>query len=196
MPFKILSLYFIFEGAMYFFDKWEITKHKNNIIYAHIDTASTYVFFGLIYYFLFKNKYVKTSILVSIILITVFSVVNAFFIQKYTSLFPTYTMMLTEALCIILAILLFNKMLLYPTEVSVVQQSAFWLNTSVIVYNSSLFFASAVGNYYSGRIPLNYYIIVYFWYGTIYLFYILLLIAILKDKKEVAGVNVPSGDPK
>ena len=50
VPFKILSLYLVFEGFMYLFDKWEISKYRNNIIYAHIDIACTYIFFGLIYY--------------------------------------------------------------------------------------------------------------------------------------------------
>lgn len=192
IPFKTLSLYFVFEGFMYFFDKWEITKHKNNIIYIHIDTACTYIFFGLMYYFLFKSKYIKISILTSIILVAIFSVVNAFFVQKYTSLFPTYNMMLTQAACIILAIMLFNKMLLYPMEINIVKQSVFWLNTAVIIYNSSLFLASALANYYSGHVPINYYVMVCFWYSTIFLFYTLLLIAILKDQKEIAVVNVHS----
>jgi hypothetical protein len=105
-------------------------------------------------------------------------------------------MTLTEVLCIVLAVMLFNKMLLFPTEVNIIKQSAFWFNTAVIIYNSSLFLASVLANYLAVHGKMNYYIMVYFWYGTIYLFYILLLIAIFKDKKEITGVNVPSGDPK
>jgi len=184
IPVNILSLYLLFEGFMYLFDQWEITNYKNNIIYEHIDTACTYIFIALIYYFLFKNKYIKASILASIILIAIFSIINAFIIQKYTSLFPTYTMMLTEVLCIILAVLLFNKMLLYPTEVDIIKQSTFWFNTAIIVYNSSLFLASALANYFPGRVPINLFILKYFWYGTIFLYYTLLLVAVLTDKKE------------
>jgi hypothetical protein len=196
VPFKILSWYFVFEGIIGLFDKWELANHNNNIILANIEASGTYVFIGLIYYFLFKPQYIKVSILTSIILIVIFSIINAFFIQKYTSLFPTYIMVLTEVLCIILAIMLFNKMLLYPSEVNILKQSAFWLNTAVIIYNSSLFLASALGNYYSGHMPINYYVMVYFWYGTIFLFYIFLLIAILTDRKEIPDTYVAPGNTK
>lgn len=184
MPFRVLSWYLVFELFIVLFDKWEIYNYKTNVIQHHIEAPGTYIFFGLIYYILFKNKYIKASILASIILVTIFSVINAFFIQKYTSLFPTYIMMLTEVLCVILAVMLFNKMLLYPTEVNIIKQSAFWFNTAVIIYNSSLFLASALGNYLAGHMKLNYYIMAYFWFGTIFLFYIFLLIAILTDRKE------------
>jgi hypothetical protein len=90
----------------------------------------------------------------------------------------------TEVLCIVLAVMLFNKMLLSPTEVNIIKQSAFWFNTAVIIYNSSLFLATALSNYYSGHIPVGYYVMVYFWYGIIFLFYIFLLVAILTDRKE------------
>lgn len=184
MPFKVLSWYLVFELFITLFDKWEIDNYKTNVIQQHIEAAGTYIFFGLIYYYLFKNKYITTSILVSIILVTIFSIINAFFIQKYTSVFPTYIMTSTEVLSVILAVMQFNKMLLFPTEVNIIKQSAFWFNTGVIIYNSSLFLASLLANYLAGHMKMNYYIMVYFWYGTIFLFYIFLLIAILADRKE------------
>jgi len=196
MPFKVLSWYLIFELFITLFDKWEIDNYKTNVIQHHIEVPGTYIFFGLIYHFLFKNKYIKISILTSIVLVTVLSVINTFFIQKYTSLFPTYIMVLTEVLCVILAVMLFNKMLLYPAEVNIIRQSVFWFNTAVIIYNSSLFLASALGNYLAGHMKMNYYVLAYFWYGTIFLFYTLLLIAILKDQKEIAIVNVHPGNTK
>jgi hypothetical protein len=189
MPFKILSLYFIFELLVTIFDQWEIAKYKHNTITVHIETSGTYIFFGLIYYFLFKNKYIKASILTSIVLVTAFSVANAFFVQKYDLLFPSYIMMITEILCIIFAVMLFNKMLLYPTEINIIKQSTFWLNTAVIIYNSSLFLNSALANYYPGHWPIDFFIIKYFWYGTIFLFYFFLVIAILTDKKEISATN-------
>lgn len=195
VPFKMLSWYFVFEGVIGLFDKWEIAKYNSNKILFNIEASGTYIFIALIYYFLFKARDIKVSILTSVILVTILAIANAFFVQKYTSLFPTYTMMLTEVLCIILAVILFEKMLLYPTEVNIVKQSAFWFNTAVIIYNSSLFLASALGNYYSAHMPIGYYM-AYFWYGTIFLFYILLLIAILRDQKEIAGVYVYPGDTK
>jgi hypothetical protein len=191
MQIKILSIYFIFELFITLFDKWETAKYNNNIIQEHIETAGTYILFGLIYYFLFRNKYIKILILASIVSITILSIANAFFVQKYTSLFPTYIMMLTEVLLIIFAAILFNKMLLYPAEVNIIKQSTFWFNTAIIIYNSSLFLASALGNYYSGHIKTNTYLMVYFWFGTIFLFYILLLIAILTDRKEIPATDAP-----
>ncbi|HTK19641.1 MAG TPA: hypothetical protein VL442_09020 [Mucilaginibacter sp.] len=196
IAFKILNLYLLFEGFMYFFDKWNITNYKNNIIYQHIDTACTYIFIALIYYFIFKNKYIKASILVSIVLVSICSIVNALFIQKYSSLFPTNIMMLTEVLCVILAIMLFKKMLLFSSEINIIKQSIFWFNTGVIIYNSSLFLASVLANYLAGHMKMNYFIMVYFWYGTIFLFYIFLLIAILTDRKESPDIYVAPGDPK
>lgn len=188
-PFRILSWYLVFELLITLFDKWEIDKYKTNVIQHHIEAPGTYIFFGVIYYLLFKNKYIKASILVSIVFVTIFSIINAFFIQKYTSSFPTYIMMLTEVLCVILAVMLFNRMLLYPTEVNIINQSAFWFNTGVIIYNSSLFLASALGNYLAGHMKLNYYIVAYFWFGTIFLFYIFLLIAILTEKKQRLSID-------
>ena len=125
----------------------------------------------------------------SIVLITVLSIINAFFVQKYNLLFPSYTMIITEILCIIFAIMLFNKMLLYPTEINIIKQSTFWFNTAVIIYQSSLFLNSALANYYAGHWPINLFIVKYFWYGTIFLFYFFLVIAILTDKKEISATN-------
>ncbi|HTK19640.1 MAG TPA: hypothetical protein VL442_09015 [Mucilaginibacter sp.] len=188
VPFRVLSWYLVFELFITLFDKWEIDNYRTNVIQHHIEAPGTYIFFGLIYYLLFKNKYIKKSILTSIVLVTIFSIINAFFIQKYSSLFPTYIMMLTEVLCVILAVMLFNKMLLYPTEVNIIRQSAFWFNTAVIIYNSSLFLASALGNYLAGHMKINYYVMAYFWFGTIFLFYIFLIIAILTDRRE--NINI------
>lgn len=196
MPFRILSWYLVFELFITLFDKWEIDNYKTNVIQHHIEAPGTYIFFGLVYYFLFKSKYLKASILVSIILVTTFAIVNAFFIQKYSASFPTYIMMLTEILCVILAVMLFNKMLLYPAEVNIIKQSAFWLNTGVIIYNSSLFLASALANYFPGHVPIDLFILKYFWFGTIFLFYFFLLIALLTDRKEIPDAYVAPGDPK
>lgn len=188
MPFKILSLYFVFEILIILFDEWEIAKYKTNVIQLHIETSGTYIFFGLIYYFLFKSKYIKVLILASVILVIVFSLINSFFLQPYSTTFPTNTTLITEILYLIFAVLLFNKMLLYPTEINIIKQSTFWYNSAIILFYSSVFLYTTLANYYQAH-KVSSYIIDYFAYGSIIIFDVLLGIAILTDNKEIPTAN-------
>ncbi len=65
--------------------------------------------------------------------------------------------------------MLFNKMLLYPTEINIIKQSTFWFNTS-----SNYISVIVILKFSSCKLlrgPLAYkifYIVKYFWYGTIF----------------------------
>ncbi len=45
IPFKILSLYFIFELLITIFDQWEIAKYKHNIITGFILKLQVPIFY-------------------------------------------------------------------------------------------------------------------------------------------------------
>jgi hypothetical protein len=195
IPIKILSGYLLFEFSFIIFDKYEITRYKINAPAKHVENLVTYIFFALIYYVLFKNKLLKKSILASIVIVTLFSIINALFLQPYRTTFPTYTMVGTNITYIILAVLLFNKMLLYPTEINIIKQSSFWYNTAIILFYAFVFLVSALGNYIKDH-PANYAILGYFWYGFIVIFYVLLGVAILTDNKEIPMVKAQLVDAK
>lgn len=188
LPFKLLSFSLLFALLVNVANIYIIARYKTNAPLSHIETIIGYIFYAFIYYFLFKNKYIKKFILISIFLITIFFFINALFLQPYYKVFPSNVIIITEILYVIFSLLLFKQMLLYPEQINIVKQSIFWYNTAILFFSTTMFFTLALINYY-GQHHFKNYIIYYFWYSITIIFNLLQGIAILTDKKEIITTN-------
>lgn len=186
-PFKVLAwsviISFFLELLSYIF----AVRFKNNAPIAHIENIVWYIFYAIIYYDLLKNEKLKKTILVSIVIVTVFGLVNALFLQPF-HVFPTYTTVVTQTLYVIFSLLLYKQMLLYPSKINIIEQSAFWYNTAILFYATTMFVNLGLGNYVAEHHVVDY-IIFYFWYFILYVFFILIGVALLTDNKEILGAN-------
>jgi hypothetical protein len=189
MPFKLLSIYLIYTLFESIANKFYIAIHHQNILMEHIETIASYIFFSLIYYYLFKNKNIKRTILISIPLYIILFFVNSIFLQPFNhQKNPSTPMMINDLLFVIFALMLFKQMLQYPLQVNITKQSIFWFNTAILIYSASMFFNSALINYYPKHANLTT-ILTYFWYGFEVTLNLLLTVAVLMDKKETAITN-------
>ena len=178
-PFKILSISVIVVFVFNIISQILIAQFHNNAPSLQVETITEFVFYALIYYFLIKNVLLKKVILIIIIGSVVFSVVNAIFLQPFNKVFPTNIYLPAQIMLAILSLLLFKQMLAYPLKVNITKQSAFWYNIATLFYATTMFLNLGLSNYL-----VNYkmdYALYYFWYFSLYLFHILIGIALLND---------------
>ena len=187
-PFQLLSMYLIFSFLDAVANKYIIAVYKNNVLLLHVETIVNYIFFSLIYYYLFKNQYIKRSVLLSIVIVIIISIINSFYLQPYNQMFPTNTMLINEVLFILFSLALFKQMLLYPLQVNIIKQSMFWFNAAMLFYSATIFFNSTLANYfYHHNVKSSF--IGYFWYFVEITSNLLLGIAILTDKREINTID-------
>jgi hypothetical protein len=157
-------------------------KYKTNAPVLHIEALTEYLFYAWIYYYLFTNTTLKKAVIVSMIVITVFEIFNAIYLQPFNSVFPTYIYLPTLALLAVLSLLLFRQMLFYPVKTPILKQGVFWYNTAIIFYSTTMFLTTGFSNIQlsSGMTKL----IVYFWYAILYIFTILIGVALSIDKNN------------
>ena len=188
-PFKILSVLIFLTLLLETLSKVCAIKYKNNIPVAHVTGIIEYLFYSLIYYFLFKNKLTRASILVALLIFIVLSVINSIFIQPYYSDFPSNMVIPSEIAYTIFSLLLFKQMLLYPLPVNIVKQGIFWFNTAILFFSTTMFFNLGLTNYYIKH-HLNDLVIFDFYFGINMIFYLLIGTSMLMDKKETTRNNV------
>jgi len=190
MPFKILAIYLVYIPIDIEASRIFIQKYHDNSPIVHIETLVYFTLFSLIYYFLLKNKYIKKTILISIISMALFAVVNAFYLQPYyNKIFPSYVMIPTVVLLASFSLLLFKQMLLYPVQVNIIKQSVFWYNTAILFFSTTMFLNFCLINYYSEH-NINNPIVFYFWSFIEIVLNLLLGISILTDKKSTYANGV------
>lgn len=161
-------------------------KFHNNAPGMHLLSITEFVFYTVIYYSLFKKRTVKYAIAVIIVVGIVFFIINLLFLQPFNRVFPTNIYLPTEIIFTALSLMFFRQMLLYPTKINIVRQSVFWFNTAMLFYATTMFFNLGMTNYYSTQEWSNY--IYYFWYFIMYVFHILVAVAILADDKHITNV--------
>ena len=183
MPFKLLSFYLFFTFLDNLSDRFSIDIFKNNFTLIHIEAVANCTFFSIIYYYLFKNIYIKKSIAVSTVLFISFFLINAIFIQPYNKVFPSNVLLINEILFVILSLLLFKQMLLYPVQINIIKQGIFWFNTAILFFSATMFLNFTLINYYVKH-NIHPPILIYFWHFIDIMLNVLLGIAVLTDKKE------------
>lgn len=122
------------------------------------------------------------------VLVTVSVFINAVYLQNFLKKFPTNIYFLTQPLLAIFSLLLFKEMLMYPLKINPVKQSAFWYNTAILFYATTMFFYNGLSNYFPEHNIYDHFLY-YFWYFICYLFAILLAAAILTDNKKIIVEN-------
>jgi hypothetical protein len=184
-PFKILNWSVLFVLLLTIAATVYHSKYKTNAPILHIECVNEFAFYSIIYYSLFKNKLIKRLIVVALILIIGFAFVNALFLQPFYTVFPTNMYPLTQILYAIFSLLLFNEMLRYPLKINIIKQSVFWYNTAILFYATIMFFTLGLSNYLPSH-NIHDHFIFYFWYMILYLFHILIGVALLTDNKKIA----------
>ncbi|MDB4901186.1 MAG: hypothetical protein JWQ63_467 [Mucilaginibacter sp.] len=182
-PFKILTWSVLVVLLCSILSQIFIYRYKNNALVLHIESITGYLFYSLIYYYLFKNKKIKIAIIISMIIVLVFFVINALFLQPFYKIFPTNIYLPTQILFAVFSLLLFNEMLMYPVKINIIKQSVFWYNTAMLFYATIMFFFLGLTNYL-GEHHIYDLFILYFWFFIISVFHILLGIALITDKKK------------
>jgi hypothetical protein len=150
----------------------------------HIEDLLEYIFCASIYYYFFTNKNIKIAIITSIIVITIFAIINAFTWQPLLKAFPTNITLPAFAILTILSLLLFRQMLLSPVNIPLLSQGVFWYNTAILFYSTTLFFIIGLSNYqlrFHGLVKYFFYL----WYAILYIFAALLALTLLKASKEI-----------
>jgi hypothetical protein len=160
-----------------------IARYGTNVSISQIESLIDFIFFSVTFYFLFRNKVIKKAIIISIIIITIFFFINAIFFQAINKVFPTNIYFPTQILFAVFSLLLFKEMLMYPLKINIIQQSVFWYNTAILFYATTMFFNFGLSNYLVKRNLIDYFIY-YFWYFILHVFYILIGISLLTEKKK------------
>jgi hypothetical protein len=190
IPYKILTGSMLVTLILAISSNIFIFKYKNNAPILHLEAITEFIFYAFTYYYLFTNQRIKKTISILIIIITVFAVINALFLQPFNKVFPTYINVPSLALLVVFSLLLFKEMLLYPSKTPILKQSVFWFNTAIIFYSTTMFLTLGLSNIYTRYRSLDY-IMFYFWFGILYIFTILIGIGLLTDNKEIHKTYAP-----
>jgi hypothetical protein len=188
IPFKILSLLIILTLLLEILSVICAKKYKNNLPVSHTTVLTEYILFSLTYYFIFKNRAIRISIVTILLIFIVLFFVNAIFIQPYRSAFPSNMYTVEEIIYAIFSLMLFKQMLLYPLPVNIIKQSVFWFNTSILFYSTTMFFNFGLMNYYIKH-HLNDQVIFNFIAAINMIFYLLIGISISMDNKQTSTNN-------
>jgi len=182
--FKVLATAAVASLSLNIIENIYIAVYKSNAPIYHIRAIVEYIFYALTYYYLFTNRRLKTIILVSIAVLTPFSIINALYLQPYHNTFPTYVNVPTLALLVIFALMLFKQMLLSPLKTPLMKQGTFWFNTGIIFYSTTMFLVIGLSNVYKSDLSL-YIVVFYLWYSIVYIFAILVGIALFTDNRKI-----------
>jgi hypothetical protein len=183
IPFKILTLSVLVTFLLDVISKFLAIKYKNNALSFHFMSIFSYVFYSAIYFLLFKSEGIRKAIKIFIPLIIVFFVINILYIQQpVDKQFPTNIYFITNILYVVISLLMFKQMLQYPLNLNIVKQSAFWFNTALLIFSTTMFLNMGLLNYYAAHHWARD-IIYYFWVGNFCLFNILICVSLLLDGK-------------
>ncbi len=183
IPFKILAFSVLVTIVLEVVSRFFALKYQNNALILHFMSICGYIFYSAIYFLLFKSKVIRKAIKVFIPLLIVFFVINILYLQQpVDKQFPTNIYFITNILYVVISLLMFKQMLQYPLNLNIVKQSAFWFNTALLIFSTTMFLNMGLVNYYAAH-HWGYDIIYYFWEGNFCLFNILICVSLLLDEK-------------
>ena len=191
LPFKILTLSVISTLFLAILNRIFNIRYKHNAPILHLECITSYIFYSLTYYYLFKGKKLKKLTLISIVTVTVFFFINATFLQPFNKVFPSNLDLPTQALYALFSLLLFREMLQYPIKINIIKQSVFWYNTAILFYATTMFFVMGLSNYFGEhKFSPNFISFgLYFWYFILFVFHILIGVSLLTSNKEITTTN-------
>lgn len=184
LPFKLLTYSVIVALILEIFSLILVVKYRHNAPVIQVECITEYIFFMLTFYFLFIKKRIKDIIAFCIIAGTLLFLLNALFLQHFNEDFPSYIYLLSHIIFVIFSLLMFRQMLSYPLGINISRQSVFWFNTAILFYSTTMFLNLGLTNYYSEH-NIDTHLIFYFWYIVLFIFYGLIAVSILLDKKQL-----------
>jgi hypothetical protein len=183
-PFKVLTISMIASLIIVVLSSIFVIKYKTNVPILHLEAIAQFIFYAVIYYYLFTDQRIINAVTIFIIFFSVFSIINALFLQPFHKVFPTYINLPTLGLLAVFSLLLFKQMLLFPLKTPILKQGVFWFNTAILFYSTTMFLAIGLSNIYS-RYRYFDLLLTYFWYGILHIFAVLIGVALLTDNKEI-----------
>lgn len=145
-PFKVLT---IFIGVTFLSESMGrilAVKFGNSSPVYHIYNIFNYIFYTRIYAGLIKHKVARRIIAYSAIPVIIFSIINTLFIQGIF-LFPSNFLLISCVANISFSLILFSQMLGEPSDQTLLSQSIFWFNVSVLFYFAIIFLNWGFFNY-------------------------------------------------
>jgi hypothetical protein len=182
-PFKILSISTVAAFLVNIAATLCVKRFHTNAPALHVEGLSLFIFYSLIYYYLFTNKIIKTIVITTVTIVSVFAVVNALILQPFLTVFPTNVNLPTFAILTILPLLLFRQMLLSPLKTPLLDQGAFWYNAAILFSSTTQFLIIGLSNYQARTHRFQAYLF-YLWYVILFIFAALVALALFKAGKE------------
>jgi hypothetical protein len=184
MPFRILTILFGVTAISESTGRYLARKIHNSSPTYHFFNPIQFVLYLMIFYILIENKLVKKLILVLGCFASFLFILNSIFVQNIYTL-PSNAIVISSICYVLLSLLLFKQMLANPSSESLSKQSVFWLNCNIIIFFSTTFFIwSFYNTFIKNYVPTK--IISTFNYYLTFLFYLVMLIALILDKKRSA----------
>ncbi|MBC5774673.1 hypothetical protein H8S95_11420 [Pontibacter sp. KCTC 32443] len=118
---------------------------KNNIWLLHIYTALEYLLLAAIYYYSFKSSLIKKGIIASVVVLLVFSIVDATLIDG-VHLMNSTAKMAANSMLIVLAVLYFYKVANDLTITYLDSDAIFLLSCGVLIYKAGTSMSFALFN--------------------------------------------------
>jgi len=121
-------------------------RHINNLVIYHFFTPVEYCFYSIIFYRYFGDKKIKSAILFSIIIFTVFCFLNTFFLQSLD--INNSNAIIGESILIITwCLFFFREKISEPDNIDPKNEPLFWIATGVLFYFLGNVFIEGLLNY-------------------------------------------------
>ena len=121
-------------------------KAHNNCSVYHFYVIISFWLYALIYFYLLKLMKLKLIFYMIAILFTIFCVINSLLFQRLDS-FPSINFTFNNVLLVIFSLVYFKSIIDRDPFQTIKKNSAFWFNTSVLIYFSIQLLIWGIMNY-------------------------------------------------
>jgi len=158
---KTLSL-FLLISSLFDFGQWLAFAYKpytghplNTNPLLHIYVTISIIFFGLIYYNLFRNSVLKITTLI----LTASTMSIVLYYARLPFDYPSVSNTASSLLLIMLSLIYFYQLLTPQTFIHIEKQGPFWFNSGVLFYSAVNIFLFMVFNRIPDKNKADYYVI-------------------------------------
>jgi hypothetical protein len=113
--------------------------HVHNNFLSHLDTLNEVIFLGYFYRQIFQNKIIRKLLYFLIPILSLFIIINAFFIQGLDH-FNSYSRTISSFFFILISLGFFTQLFLQASSIHIEQNSLFWITAGILFYFSSTLF--------------------------------------------------------
>ena len=179
---RVLFYYVCFASIASVYSYLVSITSTNSMPGAHIYVLGEFVVLTL-FYANYINEYVNRKFIWSIIgAFSVFSILNALFIQKIT-VYPNIPRAVESIVMVVFSVLYFHKVMVEAKIKKLSKEPMIWINTAMLIYFSvNFFFHISFPVALANSVEFAKGIIYFFW-ATNIVFYTILTIGFYKQKK-------------